>query len=74
MANENVPFTLHETDTPGKYSIVRMGPVAYLTAPQEIAELIVELMNANKAKADAVVSNTFGMPDAFINELERNYK
>lgn len=56
MANEHIPFTLHKMDGPAKYSIVRMGPVAYLTAPQEIAELIVELMNENKARADAAVN------------------
>jgi len=64
MANETVPFTLHEVDAFGtrlgpKFSIVRMGPVAYIQAPREVAQLIVDLLNANKAQADAVMDETY---------------
>lgn len=64
MANENVPFTLHEVEqfnpaAPSKFSIVRMGPVAYITAPREVAQLVCDLLNANKADADACMDAAY---------------
>ena len=64
MANEDIPFTLHEVDSFGtrvgpKFSIVRMGPVAYIQAPREVAQLVCDLLNANKAEADACMDAAY---------------
>jgi len=64
MANEDVPYTLHEVETFGtrtgpKFSIVRMGPVAYIQAPREVAQLIVDLLNVNKPEADEAMDAAY---------------